>query len=84
MLLKYPSAVPAVLELRPSAMTSSDAARTREQVALEILIDLDHEQRAAAVDPSADVLGATEIAWRSKTRDPSRCDSKALDAALWS
>jgi len=52
--------------------------RTREQVALEILIDLDHEQRAAAVDPSGMSWARPRSAWRSKTRDPSRCDAKPL------
>jgi hypothetical protein len=53
-------------------------------VPLEILIDLDDEKRAAAVDPGGNVLGAAQVGLALKDAGAVQAGEQAIEAALWS
>ena len=78
-------AVPAVLELRPSAITCTSAGWPAEQLPLEILVDLDHQQapagRRCSVFRSAAPAQVGHAVEHARAVEPGQ---QSREAALWS
>ena len=67
---RNPARSPAVLELRPSAITWTSARQARHQPPLEILVDLDGQQRSPVVDHGSQVGGPIQVGHAAENAGP--------------